>query len=73
MNHGIDYQAMFVLNVSALRDSIDTEIILVDNGSTDLTQQVLSQAKKEKRRIRLKSIRIEKNERLLLVRKVLHV
>ena len=52
---------MFVLNVSALRDSIDTEIILVDNGSTDLTQQVLSQAKKEKRRIRLKSIRIEKN------------
>ena len=60
MNHGIDYQAMFVLNVSALRDSIDTEIISVDNGSTDLTQKVLSQAKKEKRRIRLKSIRIEK-------------
>ena len=46
---------------SSLRDSIDTEIILVDNGSTDLTQQVIRQAKKEKRRIQLKSIRIEKN------------
>jgi len=58
---------MFVLNVSALRDSIDTEIISFDNGSTDLTQQVLSQAKKEKRRIRLKSIGIAKTSDMGMV------
>ena len=46
---------------SALMDRNDVEIILVDNGSTDTTPQVLDQAIKGDRLSTFKSIRIKSN------------
>ena len=46
---------------SALQGRNDVEIILVDNGSTDSTPQVLEQALQGEHNKQFKTIRIEKN------------